>query len=240
MKRMRNSFFVAVVAMAFTVATIGCGLNQMNMGGGGGIGGSEAKANQANGAPPDLPRCKKPFGKLVVDEQGFKNVATAFGAGSPLPAIRQFVQKSNCFTMLASGGAMKLLEEEGGSRANVRADYALTLEPLYNEQNSGGAGIAGVIGSFVHPVVGGIAGSARKKSAGVQLTLARKRDREQFTATGDVSKWDFGGGAGIGGGSFGLFGGAGGGGYENTGANRMMIGAVYDAYYSLLTQLGVR
>jgi|GEM_PF-3930563 len=239
MKRTRNTLFVMVVAAAFAVSTVGCGLNQMQMGGGGGIGGSEAKANQASGAPPELPRCAKPLGKLVVNQEGFKNVQTAFGCGSPLPAIRQFVQKSNCFTMLASGGAMALLEEEGGTRA-VKADYALTLEPLYNEQNSGGAAIGAVIGSFIHPVVGAVAGSAQKKSAGVQVTLARKRDRQEFTATGDVSKWDFGGGAGIGGGSLHLFGGVGGGGYENTGANRMMIGAVYDAYYNLLIQLGVR
>lgn len=240
MNTMKRFFGIALVAIVVPM-TSACALNDMKMGGGAGIGGSEAKANQASGAPPELPHCARPLGKLVVDESGFQNIQTAFGAGSPLPAIRQLVQKSNCFTMLASGGAMKILEEEGANRATgPKADYALTLEPLYNEQNSGGAAVGAMIGSFVSPVLGGVMGAMQKKSAGIQLTLARKRDREQFSVQGDVSKWDFGGGAGIGGGSLGLFGGVAGGGYENTGGNRMMMGAIYDAYYNLLIAIGAK
>lgn len=236
---MRNGTALIITAvMAVSMTTSACALNATKMGGGGGIGGSESKANQQGGAPPALRHCARPLGKLVVDEAGFQNVRTAFGGGSPLPAIRQFVQKSNCFTMLATGGAMKLLEEEGASRATgPKADYALTLEPMYNEANSGGAGFGAVLGGLIHPAIGGVVGAARKKSAGIQLTLARKRDREQFSVTGDVSKWDFGGGAGGFGGSFGLFGGAAAGAYENTGGNRMMIAAIYDAYLNLLIEI---
>ena len=114
-------------------------------------------------AAPSLEKCDRPFGTLaVVQPQDQITAALArFNLPPPNGLLRLMIQQSNCFQIVERGLAMQNLMQErelakGGqlqAGANVgggqmvTADFLLTPEIAFSEDNSGGAAI-GAVGSL--------------------------------------------------------------------------------------------
>ena len=168
------------------------------------------------------------------------------------------IQRSGCFTLLDRGAGMSLAQRErdlaaggdlqrgsnvGGGQIRA-ADYVLVGEVASQNSNSGGNALAGIAGGLLGrrnatlgAVVGGI--STRRSEANTVLSLTDVRTSETVMVTegyasrSDIS-WGAGGAAAGGSG----FGGAVGGGYENTEIGRMVAQAFIQAYADMVTQMG--
>jgi curli biogenesis system outer membrane secretion channel CsgG len=222
---------------------------------------SSGRNMQVN-AMNEIPVCTRKLGTLAIiepDSQWWRELSL----GSPEAIIKVFVQRSQCFSLVSRGGAMKsramerALADQGelqsGSnvgRGQVKtADYFMEPDIVSANRNSGGGGggaalggaIGGLFGGSAGSVIGGIAGgiNVKKGEANVTLSLVNARTTEEEALTeGYARKKDvsFGGGAGAG--WWGGFAGAGGYGYQNTEIGQVIVLAYLDAYIKLVTQLG--
>lgn len=192
--------------------------------GGGSAAGGETSVNS------EIYRCSEALGTLAVDEEdtgtwrGYYQQTT--GLSSVEPVIRQMVQESNCFIIVAGVGSKqqqkidkmrKYSRESGEIRAGsntqagqqVNADYVLFPEILFAGQDTGGT-TAGALGGVIAKNLpfGGIGGiSTKSKSTQVNMSIWDVRAGVQLvTSTGEAkaTNFDFGGIAiaGIGGGAF--------------------------------------
>lgn len=218
--------------------------------------GSSAHQAQRKGEA-QIPVCTKKLGSLAIvepDNQWWRE----FNLGSPETIIKIFVQKSGCFTMVNRGRAMmsrnmeRAMADSGelqaGSnlgRGQVKAaDYFLQPDIVTANRNSGGGGLGGVlggVGGLLGGAVGAIAGgiNVRKGEAKTTLSLVNARTTEEEVMTeGYARKSDIGFGGGGGLFTGGTFGGAAGGGYQNTAIGQIIVLSYLDAYTQLVSQLG--
>lgn len=198
----------------------------------------------------ELPICEKSLGSVSItdgDGQGW----TAYNLGAPSVLLKAFVSKSRCFTLVDRGAGMSALQKEqalaaGGDLqkgSNVgagqvkAADYVLIADIGNTDANAGGSAVAGIAGAAIGGRVGGLLGGIKTKRVEAQtvLTLMNVRTSEiQAAAEGSASKKDvsFGAGGGYG------FGGAVGGGYQDTEVGKVVTYAFLDAYRQIVGQLG--
>lgn len=221
--------------------------------------GSSAHQAQQSGEA-QIPVCTKRLGTIAIvepDNQWWRE----FNLGSPEAIIKIFVQKSGCFTMVNRGRAMmsrnmeRAMADSGELQANsnlgkgqVRAaDYFLQPDIVTANRNSGGNGIGGVLGGVgglfggAGRAIGALAGgiNVKKGEAKTTLSLVNARTTEEEAMTeGYARKSDVSFGAGGGLFSGGTFGGAAGGGYQDTAIGQIIVLSYLDAYTKLVTQMG--
>ena len=204
-----------------------------------------------------IPRCARNLGTVAIAD-GQADVFRELQLSPPQSLLRAVIQRSGCFTLLDRGAGMSLAQRErelaaggdlqrgsnvGGGQVRA-ADYVLVGEVASQNSNSGGNALAGIAGGLLGrrnatlgAVVGGI--STRRSEANTVLSLTDVRTSETVMVTegyasrNDIS-WGAGGAAAGGSG----FGGAVGGGYENTEIGRMVAQAFIQAYADMVTQMG--
>lgn len=225
-----------------------------SLGEGGGPVGGQAGPNGAQGEAGALEKCPAPMGTLAVVEpqdQSDKWFAR-YNLPAPNSLIRLMVQQSNCFQVVERGLAMQNIMQErqlaaGGNLQSgsnigggqmVTADFVMTPEVNFKENNAGGIGGAaaafgGLFGG-AGAVVGALAGGMKFKQAQTTLMLSDTRSGIQIaTATGAAEKSDFGIGAVLGGGGVG----AGLGAYENTNEGKVVAAAFLDSYNNIVRSI---
>ncbi len=193
-----------------------------------------------------LERCSEPKGTLAVAEpQDHVLLAlTRYNLPAPTSLLRTFVQESNCFTVVERGRAMQNLKQErdlassgmlqGGSNVGggqmLAADFVITPDVLFKDNNAGGAGIGAAVGSLfgsVGSVVGAVAGGVKFQEAETTLLLADVRSGAQVaSAKGSAKKtdWAFGG----------ILGAVGGGAYTSTDEGKVVAAALLDNYNTIV------
>ena len=157
----RHALPVALAAAIFTGVggVYAQGVTDYKPGEGGGpITGSASGVNgaAAKDAAPTLERCPAPLGTVAVAEpQEFVSKALLqYSLPSPTSLIRLMIQQSNCFSVVERGVAMqnimqeRQLQQRGelsqgaqmGQGQLVTADFVLTPDVVFSENNAGGAG----------------------------------------------------------------------------------------------------
>lgn len=201
-----------------------------------------------------IPRCTRNLGTITIAD-GQADVFRELQLSPPQSLLRVVIQRSGCFTLLDRGVGMSVAQRErelagqgnlqrgsnvGGGQVRA-ADYVLVGEVASQNSNSGGSAIAGIAGGLIGGTAGALIGGirTRRSEANVVLSLTDVRTSETALVTeGYASKNDMGWSAG--GGGFGStgFGGAVGGGYENTEIGRIVSQAFITAYADMVTQMG--
>ncbi|MDR2216202.1 MAG: hypothetical protein LBE59_10240 [Nevskiaceae bacterium] len=218
-----------------------------------GAGGSEiqgaAGTQGAEGASGELERCDKPMGAMaVVEPQDYVMSSLArFQLQSPVSLIRLMIQQSNCFIVVERGQGMANLMQEralagggelrGGSNVGggqmVAADFVLTPNVIFSENNAGGVGgaIGGIIGGGRGRVLGALVGGLKFKEAQTSMLVADARSGIQVAAAeGSTRKADLGLGLGLfGGGAAGAVGG-----YANTNEGKIIAASLLDNYNNVV------
>jgi hypothetical protein len=211
------------------------------------VSGSVSSAG-TNNAAPSLEKCEKPFGTIAV-VQPQDQVAAAlqkFNLPPPSNLLRLMIQQSNCFQVVERGiGMQNIMQEralaQGGqlqSGSNVgkgqmvTADFLLTPEVNFSENNAGGASVGAIGGLFgvFGAVAGAIASSIKFKQASTTLILADARSGLQVAAAeGSVEKADWAAG--------GFLGGVGAGAYTNTAEGKVVAAALLDNYNNVIKSI---
>jgi curli biogenesis system outer membrane secretion channel CsgG len=188
--------------------------------------------------------CDKPMGAIaVVEPQDYiMQSLNRYGLQSPTSLIRMMVQQSNCFIVVERGVGMQNVMQErelaksgelrqgsnmGGGQM-VSADFVLTPNVIFSEDNAGGVG--GAVGGLLsrkNPLLGAVAGGLKFKEAQTSMLLADARSGVQVAAAeGSTRKADLR----IGGALFGGGAGAALGGYGNTNEGKIIAAALLDNY----------
>jgi hypothetical protein len=187
--------------------------------------------------------------------------ARQFNLAGPQKLLKSLVQRSGCFRLVDRGAGMTAAKAErelstGGDLrrgANVgkgqitAADYVLVAEVSGADSNTGGgavglgalSSVAGALGGRMGRL-GSVAGAlggvkSTKMEANTVLTLTDVRSSETIAVTEGYATRNnvsFGGGAGFG------FGGAIGGGYEDTEIGKIVTQSFINAYANLVAELG--
>lgn len=200
----------------------------------------------------DIPRCAEPIGTLSIENGTEYRGWRYYDLGEPEKLLKVFVQRSGCFSLVNRGVGLDALKKEqalseGGDlqrRSNVgggqvkAADYVLIADIVGTDSNAGGSGVAtGIAGRAIGGRLGGVIGGIKTKRVEAQtvLEVMNMRTTEGVAfAEGTASKKDLSfGGAGFYG-----FGGAVGGGYEDTEVGKVVTYAFLDAYRQIVGQLG--
>ena len=221
------------------------GMTDFKRGGAGVPVSGAASAGGATDAAPSLEKCEKVFGTLaVVQPQDYVTAALArYNLPPPNGLLRLMIQQSNCFQVVERGLAMQnLMQERGlaqsgqlqagsnvGQGQLVTADFMLTPEVAFSENNAGGAAIGAVGGLFgtLGRVAGAVAAGIKFKQAQTTLMLADARSGLQVAAAqGNVEKADWGAG--------GFLGGVGAGAYTNTTEGKIVAAALLDNYNNIV------
>jgi curli biogenesis system outer membrane secretion channel CsgG len=220
---------------------------------------SSAKQLQTK-AEATIPRCTKRIGTVAIvepDTQWWRD----YNLGSPENILKVFVQQSGCFGLVNRGRAMqsrameRAMADSGelqrgsnlGKGQVKTADYYLEPNIVTANRNSGGGGAGAALGALgglfggAGRVFGAVAGgiNVKKGEANVTLSIVNARTTEEEALTqGYARKTDtsFGAGGGLFG--SGAFGGAAGGGYQDTALGQIIVLAYLDAYTKLVTELG--
>jgi curli biogenesis system outer membrane secretion channel CsgG len=205
------------------------------------VSGSATNSGNQNAAP-SLEKCEKNFGTIAVaqPQDHVSQALSKYGLPAPNNLLRLMIQQSGCFRVVERGVAMenimqeRRLQETGQLRSDSNmskgqlktADYILTAEVVFSEDNSAGAAIGAIGSLFGIPGVGAIAG-LKFKQASTTLMLADTRSGEQIAAAeGSVEKADWGAG--------GFLGGVGGGAYTNTNEGKIVAAALLDNYNNIV------
>jgi len=198
----------------------------------------------------EIPKCEKSLGSIaIVDGEG--RGWSRYDLGAPSTLLKAFVSRSGCFKLVDRGAGLSAVEKElelsrggnlqkgsnvGGGQIKA-ADYVMVADIANTDSNAGGSAVGGVAGAVIGGRVGGVLGGVRSKRVEAQtvLTVVNTRTTEvEVTAEGSASKKDIGF---VAGGGYG-FGGAVGGGYEDTEIGKVVTYAFLDAYRQVVVQLG--
>jgi len=213
-----------------------------------GQGGSVVQGSAGtNGSVGDngLEHCDKPMGAMAVVEPQSEslNYLRRYQLSSPTSLIRMMIQQSNCFIVVERGVGMQNMAQERalansgearegsnmGKGQMVAADFIMTPNVVFSENNAGGVGgaVGGIFGGKAAAVVGGL----KFKEAQTSMLVADARSGVQVAAAeGSTKKADLRLGAGL----FGGGGGAAGGGYGNTNEGKIIAAAYMDNYNSIV------
>lgn len=196
-----------------------------------------------------LDRCSKPMGAVAVVEpqDTVLQMLSRYSLSSPTSLIRMMIQQSNCFIVVERGVGMQNMQQEralagsGELRSNsnigggqmVGADFVLTPNVIFSENNAGGlgAGLAGLVPGSNGALLGSVAGGVKFKEAQTSMLLADSRSGVQVAAAeGSTRKADLNLGGALMGGS------AGGnvGGYGNTNEGKIIAAAFMDNYNKIV------
>ena len=209
------------------------------------------------GANPTLERCDQTLGTLAVDDGRAADWYGQFGSATNIttiePLIRLAVQQSNCFVITSIGnlrteGRLSRItdiqrnsgEYRAGSNQHagqrVAADYYMEPSIIIDNAATGqvGGAMAGVLGSFVHPSIGHLAGTMESRASVVTLTLFDIRSAIQISASeGSATASNFSAALG----AFGSRGGATLGGFSRTPSGKATVAAFIDAYNGMVRAL---
>lgn len=210
--------------------------------------GSAGGSTSAN-ANAQLERCPESLGTVAIMEdqnsRWYYTLSREYKLQSTVPLIRLLVQQSNCFVVVERGRAFNQMNQEraidrsGEARAGsnfgqgqmVTADYTMTPEISFSQQDAGGIGAAVGRYSRALGMAGAMAGNVKFREAATTLILSDNRSGVQLAAAeGSASKTDFGAWSG----ALGGLGAVGGGGYTNTAEGKLLTGAFADAYNQLV------
>ena len=215
---------------------------------------AQKRVDYERGSTKDLymPKCASPIGTMSIVNGTQYRGWRYYGLGEPEKLLKVFVQRSGCFRLVNRGAGLQATRREqslsqGGDlqrRSNVgggqikAADYTLIADIVGTDSNAGGSGVAsGIAGRAIGGRLGGIVGGIRTKRVEAQTVLevmnTRTTEGVAF-AEGNASKKDIS----FGGGGWGGFGGAVGGGYEDTEVGKVVTYAFMDAYRQVVDQLG--
>jgi Curli production assembly/transport component CsgG len=209
-----------------------------------GQGGSAVKgAAGTEGSKGDngLEHCDKPMGAMAVVEpqSEYMMALSRYNLQSPTSLIRMMIQQSNCFIVVERGQGLRNMEQEralagaGQTRSGsnigggqmVAADFIMTPQVVFSENNAGGIG--GAAGGLLGGKLGAVAGGLKFKEAQTTLLVADSRSGVQVAAAeGSTKKADLRLGAGL----FGGGGGASAGGYGNTNEGKIIAASFLDNY----------
>ena len=240
---MKLTYLLTYLLASATLA--GCSALDYKQGGGASpITGSSNVSGGSTGASTTLVKCPSPIGTATLVEPQTLPLYQNNGVSNPAVLVRLLMQQSNCFVVVDRGAALQNIQGEralmksGELRENssfgggqmVAADFSITPNVIFSEDNSGGmsAGIA-ALGSFVPggaSLIGAVgAGAAVKfKEAQTSLMLIDNRTGVQVAmAEGSTSKGDLSG-------ALGVFGG-----YANTNANKIIASAFLDTFNNLVS-----
>ncbi|MEM8772513.1 MAG: CsgG/HfaB family protein [Pseudomonadota bacterium] len=200
----------------------------------------------------DMPRCAQPIGTISIVNGNEYRGWRYYQLGEPDKLIKVFVQRSGCFQIVNRGRGLQATRTEQAlsadgdlqRRSNVgggqikAADFTLIADVVNTDKNAGGSGaVAGLAGRAIGGRLGGVVGGIRSKRVEAQTVLevmnTRTTEGVAF-AEGTASKKDIS----FGGGGFAGFGGAVGGGYEDTEVGKVVTYAFMDAYRQIVGQLG--
>jgi curli biogenesis system outer membrane secretion channel CsgG len=186
-----------------------------------------------------IERCDAPKGTIALNEpQDYVSIyLRERGLTSPLPLLRLFIEKSNCFQVVERGRAFQNIKQERalaesgelqstsniGKGQLVVADFVMTPDVVVSSRNTGGIG--GAVGTSLLGPIGGLLGGTRTRKAQTSLLIADVRSGLQVaSATGQSKKTDFAiGGLAIGGGVGGALGG-----YTNTPQGKVIAASFLD------------
>ena len=198
----------------------------------------------------DIPHCTKRLGTISIVNGDDAAGWTQNNLAPPEKLLKVIVQKSGCFGLVDRGAGMTAAQQERDLNNNMglqhgsnmgmgqikAADYVLVAEVGSASSNTGGGGAAGVLGGIIGGRVGGIVGGFRtqKLESDVVLSITNVRTSESNSFEGHAAKNDLSWGAG---GAVG-FGGAVGGGYENTDIGKIVTQAFIMAYAEMVNNIG--
>lgn len=198
----------------------------------------------------EIPRCANSIGTVALTD-GDGHGWTAYNLGAPSTLLKSFVSRSGCFKLVDRGAGLAALQSEqalaaGGDLqrgSNVgagqvkAADYVIVADIANTDANTSGGGVGGAVAGSVGGRFGALLGGIKTQHVQAQtvLTVMNVRTSEiEATAEGSADKKDI---SFLGGGGWG-FGGAVGGGYEDTEVGKVVTYAFLDAYRQIVTQLG--
>jgi len=244
MKIQKTYFGGVVIAVGLAlVATTAAQAQSMKKG----KGGSEVQGN-SQGGTASIEKCDGSLGTLaVVEPQDYASQALrGLGLPSPTGLIRLIIQQSGCFQLVERGMAMQNIMQEralsGGGQLQrnsnmgggqmVTADYILTPDVAFSENNAGGAGAALGLLPGKAGAIGGLLGAGMKsKVAQTSMVLADTRTSLQVAAAeGSAKATDFALGGLLG------AGGVGGalGGYTNTAEGKVIASSYVDNWNNIV------
>jgi hypothetical protein len=217
-------------------------------------GGPTKAQNMQNKAVADIPHCTAKLGTISIMDGDDPSGWTQFNLAPPQKLLKVIVQRSGCFNLVDRGSGLDAAQRErdiGGDLGLQRgsnvgkgqikaADYVLVAEVAAQNRNSAGGAVAGALGGMIGGTAGAVLGGikTRKLEANTVLSITNVRTTETVAVEeGYATKTDVSWGAG-GGAFFGGFGGAVGGGYEDTDIGRIVTLAFIDAYAKLVNDLG--
>jgi curli biogenesis system outer membrane secretion channel CsgG len=176
---------------------------------------------------------------VVEPQSEYMMALSRYNLQSPTSLIRMMIQQSNCFIVVERGQGLRNMEQEralagaGQTRSGsnmgggqmVAADFIMTPQVVFSENNAGGIG--GAAGGLLGGKLGAVAGGLKFKEAQTTLLVADSRSGVQVAAAeGSTKKADLRLGAGLFGGS----GGASAGGYGNTNEGKIIAASFLDNY----------
>ena len=232
----------AVAAVALAIAG---DASAQDLGRGSGPVTGSAGPQGSQGASTQLEKCAKLLGTLAVNEpqDAVSAALRGYGLTSPTGLIRLIIQQSGCFTVVERGRAMqnimqeRALAESGQLQAGsnigrgqlVVADFVLTPDVVFSNNNAGGVGAA--IGGLFGPIGAVIGGGLRFKQAQTSMLVSDARSGIQVAAaSGSSQKTDFA----IGGILGGVGGGLGLGAYENTAEGKVVSASFLDNWNQIV------
>jgi len=247
----RRILYIAILCCLYLtlLSTNAQSLTEMQKGNGGSEIQGAAGTSGSAGAAGDLEYCQKPMGSVaVVEPQDFViQSLSRYDLQSPVGLIRLMIQQSNCFIVVERGtGLQNVMQERelmnagqlrqesniGGGQMVV-ADYILTPDVVFSEDNSGGIGgaIGGLFGGSGGKLFGALAGGLKFKEAQTSMLLSDSRSGIQVAAAeGSSKKADLSLGAGL----FGSSAGGGLGGYGNTNEGKIITASFADNYNNIV------
>ncbi|HEV7986432.1 MAG TPA: CsgG/HfaB family protein [Steroidobacteraceae bacterium] len=192
-----------------------------------------------------LDRCSKPMGAIAVVEPQDVTLQSLsrYSLSTPTSLIRMMIQQSNCFIVVERGAAMQNMKQEralsgsGELRSNsnigggqmVGADFVLTPNVIFSENNAGGlgTGLAGLVPGSNGALLGAVAGGIKFKEAQTSMLVSDSRSGVQVaSAEGSTRKADLR----LGGMLLGNSAGGGVGGYGNSNEGKIIAAAFLDNY----------
>ncbi len=198
----------------------------------------------------EIPHCTRRLGTISIVNGDNTTGWTQNNLAPPEKLLKVIVQKSGCFGLVDRGAGMTAAAQERDLNNNMglqhgsnmgmgqikAADYVLVAEVGSASSNTGGGGAAGMLGGLIGGRAGALVGGFRtqKLESDVVLSLTNVRTSESNSFEGHAAKNDLSWGAG---GAVG-FGGAVGGGYENTDIGKIVTQAFIVSYADLVNNLG--
>jgi hypothetical protein len=239
---------VAFAVLSFSSAALAQGTFGYKPGQAGApVTGSAGPGGAANAAPT-LEKCDAPMGTMgVVEPQNEVLAALArYNLPAPTALLRLMIQQSNCFQVVERGLAFQNMMQERNLAASgqlqtgsnvgqgqmVTADFLMTPQVAFSENNAGGAGVAAIGSLFgtLGSVVGAVAAGVKFRQAQTTLLVSDTRSGVQVAAAeGNVEKADWGVG--------GFLGGVGAGAYTNTAEGKVVAAALLDNYNNIVKSI---